>query len=212
MVASSAWSGFKSRNRSYAHTGYTVGTALGLGGKFANTTAHQAREREAISLSLAQQRSDGVNPEKGGYDVRYQMVGIEYAERYNVYFPNGPLAARINTMVNRGLAWQSGRVDQDGWINWVGSTRACNREASTGNLLSPGYPFTIRGLAYWGALTHQQSLLDEAQAAHNYLEAFDGDSLCGPKQAPTAATAGQRDKRPRVGGRLNRVRTQDLYE
>lgn len=70
MVASSAWSGFKARNASNTHSGYTVGTALGLGGNFAGTEAFRSYEWEAIRLALSCQWNDGVNPELAGYDVR----------------------------------------------------------------------------------------------------------------------------------------------
>lgn len=90
------------------------------------------------------------------------MVGVEYVERYSVYFAGGSLAPEVSSMVDLAVAWQGGRVDEDGWIDWTDSTRACRELSSTGRPKTLGYPFTIRGFAYWGALRHRDPLLVDA--------------------------------------------------
>ena len=182
IVAPGAFSDFKQRNGSYTHSAYVVGTALGLAelvtgeGKFARYSA------KAIRLGLKRQRQNGVNPELGGYDVRYQTAGLTYAERWAVYFPRRTLAKKVRNMVNPGLDWMAKRIDGDGWIDWHGSTRTCSESNTNGEDKTPGYHYAIRGFAYWGALTERKQRSTKAKRARSYLERRKSNgSLCGPK-------------------------------
>lgn len=182
MTAPTAWAAFKRRNASYTHSAYTVGTALALTDAVTGSKAYARPARTAIKLGLKRQRRNGVNPELGGYDVRYQMAGLVYAERWAVYSPGGALARRVRRMVGRGLAWMSNRVDEDGWIDWRGSTRTCRERNRYGERKTPGYGYAIRAFAYWGALTRNKEQSAKARRARSYLERRDGRrSLCGSK-------------------------------
>jgi hypothetical protein len=222
MIEPDAWSGFRQRNRSYTHTAYTVGTALAMTGKLTGRRRLKRYGREAIGLGLERQRDSGVNPELGGYDVRYQMVGIVYAERYRVYFPGG-VGREVKWMVNRGLRWMSGRVDRDGWIDWRGSTRACRERSGfcleregPARLKSPGYPNAIRGFAYWGALTGRDGQLARAQSMQRYER--NADNLCGPKETIATASSDQqvqqqdRSREAPLRGLLDPAEANDLLE
>lgn len=180
MITPTAFGEFKGRNPSYTHTGYSVGTALTLTGKLVRNGAFRRHGRSAIRASLDNQRSDGVNPELGGYDVRYQTVGLVYAERFRVYFPGGRLRRQVEAMTRRGLRWMDRRVDRDGYIRWRGSTRACRERASDGELKTPGYPHAVRAFAYWGALNDRDGYIREARHLHRYSNYARG-RLCGPK-------------------------------
>ena len=178
MVEREAWSAFKQRNGSYAHTGYTVATALALAARI--TTDEELRPRlerraqRALELGLSRQRDDGVNPELGGYDVRYQMAGLTYAERWAIYFPRHPLTPAVRTMIRRGLRWMSTRVTADGWIDWTGSTRACRELNTNGEPKTPGYGFAIRGFAYWGTKAGSDTRLATADSLLNYFQTHGG--------------------------------------
>jgi hypothetical protein len=195
VVGDRRWRDFRYRNRFYTHSAYVMGSALTLLGELTGGDRATRHGREAIEMGLTRQRSSGVNPELGGYDVRYHMVGLVYAERFAVYFPRSDLAARVGRMVGRGLSWMSGRIRASGWIDWVGSTRAC-REISlvTGRPKTPGYDFTVRGFAYWGEQQHVPAFTEEATAAHSY--AAQALALCGPEAAPTAAGPEEAAARP----------------
>lgn len=188
VIAPYAWGEFALRNGSYTHSGYVMGAALTLTGRLTRREDLERYGRKALRLALDNQLSDGANPELGGYDVRYHMVGLTYAERYRVHFPDGKLALRVHNMINRGLAWMSQRIDSDGYINWRGSTRACSEIGSDGDAKSPGYPYAIRGFAYWGALTEDSTMVSKAEQMQYYLDHRDGGSLCGRK-APFAASS-----------------------
>ena len=193
MIEPIAWAGFKSRNPSYTHSGYSMGAALTLTGKLTGDGTFERYGRLAIREALDNQRPDGVNPELGGYDVRYQMAGILYAERFRVYFPGGRLAKRVTRMTDRGLGWMAGRVDRDGYINWRGSTRACRERSSTGRLKTPGYPFTVRGFAHSRALNRREALVEQAKRAHRSAKRVSGRKLSGPKGEPRGGGGGPAD-------------------
>ncbi len=181
MVEPAAFGAFKGRNPYYTHSGYSVGAALGLTGKFVGSARLRRFGRYAVHAALNNQRNNGVNPELGGPDVRYQMVGISYAGRYHVYFPGGRLGRPVERMIIRGLRWMSRQVDDDGYINWRGSTRACHEPSSTGELKTPGYSFAVRGFAYWGTLKRRPGHLREARLINRYERRVGSASLCGPK-------------------------------
>lgn len=188
VVARQAWADFRYRNQFYTHSAYVMGSALTLTGALAGRRDITRYGRSAIRMGLSRQLEDGTNPELGGYDVRYQMAGLVYAERFPVYFPKSKLAPSVSHMVRRGLRWMAPRIDPDGWINWYGSTRACLEvSATTGRVKTPGYAFSVRGFAYWGVLRDKPALIAKARAAHRYAK-FAQD-LCGPKETTSQAAA-----------------------
>jgi hypothetical protein len=176
------WRAFRYRNGFYTHSAYVMGSALTLLGELTGRDKVKRYGRSAIEMGLGRQRDSGANPELGGFDVRYHMVGLTFAERFAVYFPHHELAGRVSRMVARGLDWMSTRIDADGWIDWAGSTRAC-REISlvTGRPKTPGYDYSVRGFAYWGVHTGAAELVSKAEAAHVY--AAGPARLCGPKES-----------------------------
>lgn len=212
MVAPAAWGAFRHRNRSYTHSGYTMGTALGLTGKLTHSPRLERYGRSAIRLALSRQRRNGVNPELGGYDVRYQMAGITYAQRYRVYYPGTRIKRRIQRMTNRGITWMKRRVDRDGYIRYRGSTRACRELSSSGRPKTPGYGYAIRGFGYWGVLQRREGLRREARRLHRYARQT-GSSSCGPKRRAVRRPGGRRDGRGGLlDGLLTRTDAEDLLE
>ena len=175
------WADFRYRNRFYTHSAYVMGSALTLLGELTGGKRVKRYGRDAVEMGLSRQRPSGVNPELGGYDVRYHMTGLVYAGRFAVHFPSLALAARVGRMVERGLGWMGKRIGDSGWIDWPGSTRACREiSAVTGLPKTPGYDFAVRGFAYWGEHTGSEELVLEAQAAHAY--AAQATRLCAAEQ------------------------------
>lgn len=213
MVAPDAWSAFKERNASYTHTAYSVGTALAMAAKVSGDEDLRRRlERRAgraVELGLSRQREDGVNPELGGYDVRYQMAGLTYAQRWAVYFPKHPLTPAIRDMTRRGLKWMSSRVAPDGWIDWTGSTRACRETNTNGKPKTPGYGFAIRGFAYWGARTGRQDWRATANSLLDYLDTH--RSACEEPAVMGSRSSGASGEAGSAGG-FERTVVNDLFE
>lgn len=211
VIEAQAWADFSYRNRFYTHSAYVMGSALTLTGLLTRQKETRRYGKRAIRMGLERQLEDGINPELGNYDVRYQMVGLTYAERFAVYFRRSKLAARVANMIDRGLSWMEPRIDDDGWINWYGSTRACREISPTsGKPKSPGYAFSIRGFAYWGVFRGRPALVNEAESAHRY--AARAEDLCGPKEEE-AAVAGAQAGTPEDGAEALRSRlARDRYE
>ena len=119
-------------------------------------------EAERIARrGLAAQQDDGVNPERGGHDVSYQMYGTWLAELYDSTLPEGELKDEVEAMIDRSLQWFSGRVDaQTGQVDIAASTRTCiSLDASTRYEAADA----VRVFLTWGAMhTERTDLVDEA--------------------------------------------------
>jgi hypothetical protein len=209
MIQSDAWADFEYRNRFYTHSGYVMATALGLTAQLTGNGELRRRASRAIQIATNNQCCGGVNPELGGYDVRYQMAGLVWAERYHVYFPNARYSGRLERMIRRALDWMRPRVKRDGWIDWRGSTRTCREQNSNGSPKSPGYAYAIRAFAYWGRLTGSPWLTRKSNLMYDYLETHgDEGSFCSRRKRAGAGSAGAERDRGTLGG----ARLQDLYE
>jgi hypothetical protein len=211
MTGTQAWADFRYRNRFYTHSAYVMGSALTLTGALAGSNETKRYGRKAIRMGLERQSESGISPELGGYDVRYQMAGLTYAQRFPVYFPRSGLAPRVTTMISQGLRWMAPRIDTDGWIDWYGSTRAC-REVSgtTGKPKTPGYAFSVRGFAYWGAFVNEPSLVHEAEAVHRYADR--AEELCGPKETVFSGSRASAGAQVSGSEGLDSKQASDLYE
>ena len=53
------------------------------------------------------QHHNGIDPERGGFDVNYQMVGIVDAERYYQVAKNASLRTQTESLICRSLATEA---------------------------------------------------------------------------------------------------------
>ncbi|MEE3715563.1 hypothetical protein V2H45_02255 [Tumidithrix elongata RA019] len=155
MITPDIWTIGIKRNLPYTHRRYLVAAALGLTGKLTGDQELITYARTSLNDGISLQLSDGVNPEKGGYDSSYQMVGLVYAQRWVSYFPSDSITPKVITMINKGLNWEKGRILATGEISDVGNTRTgpgldVNR---TGNFKPVDNRFVVRGFAYWASAT-----------------------------------------------------------
>jgi len=170
MIRRSVWKTGIERNQPYTHRHYIVAAALGLTGKLTGDRRLIEYSRQSISEGLSRQLPDGVNPEKGGYDSSYQMVGIVYAQRWLTYFPDDPLAPRVAASIRKGLEWEETRVLPTGEITTEGNTRTGGQErARNGKIKVVSHRMAIRGFAYWSSVTGEQNWETNARRiAHFY--------------------------------------------
>jgi hypothetical protein len=115
----------------YTHKTYMRAAALGLAASVTDDPQRAARwsaEAERIARrGMAAQRANGVNPERDGYDVAYQMYGTWLAQLYDATLGPGPLQDALRAHIDRAVEWLSGRVDADtGQVDIGASTRVCN--------------------------------------------------------------------------------------
>jgi hypothetical protein len=71
---------------------------------------------------LAQQ-VDGVFPERGGPDVGYQILGIQYLERYLAMIGHMKASRSVRAGLLSGLGWYKSKISAGGIIDRAGSTR-----------------------------------------------------------------------------------------
>jgi hypothetical protein len=154
MISRDVWKKGIRRNRPYTHRRYLVATALGLTGKLTGDRELIDYARQSMKEGLSLQRKDGVNPEKGGYDSSYQMVGVVYAQRWVTYFPNDSLTPKVKVMIDQALSWQKTRILPTGKISTNGNTRTAGQERGrSGKVKKVSYNSAIRGFAYWASVT-----------------------------------------------------------
>jgi hypothetical protein len=154
MISSEVWEKGIRRNRAFTHRRYLVGGALGLTGKLTDDQELINYARNYIEDGLSLQRSDGINPEQGGYDSSYQMAGVIFAQRWLNYFPNDSLSQRVKVMIDRALRWEQKRILITGEINSIGNTRTAGQERRrNGKVKLVDHRVVFRAFAYWASVT-----------------------------------------------------------
>ncbi|MDF5721434.1 MAG: hypothetical protein PUP91_13335 [Rhizonema sp. PD37] len=157
MISPTVWKPGIQHNQPYTHRHYLVAAALGLTGKLSGDLELVNYARKLIEDGLLLQLPNGVNPEKGGYDSSYQMVGVLYAERWVTYFPKDSLSPQLTAMINRALSWEKTRISSLGVIRNQGNTRTAGKETGrSGKVKNVDYRSVIHGFAYWASVTNDQ--------------------------------------------------------
>lgn len=113
----------KKYNDPYTHRRYLVADALGETGVLLRDHELIDHSREYVRDGLRRQDPSGFNPEKGGYDISYNSVGLNYAERYYMIVADDELKRRISEMLKKDTAWMSTFIRPDGSVDISGSTR-----------------------------------------------------------------------------------------
>lgn len=147
----------------FTHKTYMRAAALAMAASLTDD-AQDATQWSVLAARIAQrgmdeQWSNGVNPERGGYDVSYQMYGVWLAETYYLMLtPSNPLRDDLEAKIDRAIEWMSGRIDRTGRVDVGDSTRTCNEENASYDPTD-----AIRAFLLWG-YTHpeRQDLVEQA--------------------------------------------------
>ena len=140
----------------YTHRYYLVAAALGEAGILCHDPALVAKSKMYIRQGLALQAPEGYNPEKGGWDLSYNAVGLLLAIRYSTLVAPPDLENPLRHMIERNIAWQAGRIRPDGTIDTTGSTRTGNAHPENTRAGKPkdvSWGQITRTFAYWSLLT-----------------------------------------------------------
>jgi PKD repeat protein len=170
MSSPSVWSDGTSHDVTYyTHRQYLDADALALtsllvGGDSTMT----ALAREQIQIGLAAQLSNGVNPEKGGYDSSYQTLGLSYAELWTTYFPTDSLTPAVKTMIDKGLAWEKTMILSTGEVSTVGNTRTGVETGRDGEAKTVDWKKAVTAFAYWYQVTGKSDWQTTAQKMAQY--------------------------------------------
>ena len=141
----------------YTHRFYLRAAALG---EAAALTGDHALAQAAANLArdgLAKQLPDGTNPEKGGFDVSYQLVGLYYAMCYFSVCEDPALRAGLREMARKALARVQPKIAADGTISLKGSLRVGREPGRSGRTKTFDYKNSIQGLVFAGLLLDDPS-------------------------------------------------------
>lgn len=122
FVTPSNWNPGISGNQQYTHRRYLVAAALYQASRVLGDTSFLNLALSQINDGLGLQRSDGVNPERGGPDVGYHMLGVLMAYRCLPSLSGTTLSA-VKTMLTKALNWELTKIDDEGVVDSTGSTR-----------------------------------------------------------------------------------------
>jgi hypothetical protein len=128
MISPSVLSAGEKGDLPYTHRRYLDADALGETSLLANDPSLMPAARQLIQEGIAAQQANGVDPELGGHDSSYQAVGLDYAERWETYFPNDALDAALDQAIIKGLEWEETMILPTGQISTVGNTRTAGQE------------------------------------------------------------------------------------
>ncbi len=139
----------------YTHRFYLDAAAIGEAGVLTQDDALVKRSRAYIRDGIAHQRPDGANPEKGGTDTSYHVVGLLFAMNYYTLVANDDMRAQLDPMIKRGLDCLSKRIRPDGTIDQSGNTRTGfgQERGPQGNVKTMSYGSAYRAYFYWATIT-----------------------------------------------------------
>lgn len=143
-------------NAPYTHRCWVLAATLGEAGELCNDPSLIKVSEYYARKGLERQTPEGINPEKGGEDSSYQVVGILMAEKYYTVCRSADLKSRIIGMIQKGLDWELTQITPEGDINTSGSTRTGVEVGRSGKEKKADYMSAIQAFIYGEALTKDQ--------------------------------------------------------
>ena len=150
-------------NLPYTHRRYILAAAFGQSAQVAGVAAFRNKAVDWARQGLALQRPDGTNPEKGGYDAGYQVVGVLMSLRYLPVCTDPQLRARLRAMVQAAIPLELARLRPDGSIDPTGSTRIEKEHAPSGKTKDVPYAEVMQALVYGAQEVPQPAWIEPAQ-------------------------------------------------
>lgn len=162
-------------NRPYTHRRWIVAAALGMAGELAHDTELASAAADSARDGLSLQQPDGVNPEKDGFDVSYQAVGLVMAARYYTVCRDTGLRARIREMLSRGLAWELGKIDAEGEVSAEGSTRIAQELSRSGKSKTIDFKAVVTALVDGARITGKREFYEAAERVARHVRWIKGE-------------------------------------
>jgi hypothetical protein len=141
----------------------------GVLGDAAQLTGNRKLADAAVEFAragLAMQKEDGENPERGGFDVSYQMVdGLQGARYYTSLRceKDAALMAEVRRMIEKTCQWEMKRMLPDGSIDVTGSTRMLKETGRGGEIKHTNYPEIIQTYVFASKITGDPQYYEVAQ-------------------------------------------------
>lgn len=130
----------------YTHRFYIRAATFALSATLLNKNELFSEAKRWADEGLNRQRSNGTNPELGGFDVSYQMVGPLYAARYATVVGIDD-RSNIAKMMYKACMLEGSKLLKNGDFDSRGSTRV-GTEIFGGTVKVVNYPEIFESLAY----------------------------------------------------------------
>jgi len=157
-------------NLPYTHRFYTFAAGHGMTARLTGDPAQRRYAEQLAQIALNDQLPNGVNPELGGFDASYHMVGIMVAMRYLSVCEDPRQRAAIRAMTRRAIAFELTRLGPDGRIDETGSTRMGKEKLLNGQPKSVNYPEVLKALCFASVAVPDPQWLEPAQLVANYIQ------------------------------------------
>ena len=144
----------KKHNLPYTHRHYILATAFGISAELTANRALAEAASASATEGLVRQTTEGINPEKDGFDVNYQSAGLLFAARYFPSCADAGVQQRLRDMIGRGTRWLAARVDATGELDAEGSTRVNGQEhLRSGKIKGVNYMEIVQTFAHAARIT-----------------------------------------------------------
>ena len=156
----------KQKDQLFTHRKWILAFALGGTSKLSGDAELARAAVTFAEEGLALQQEDGRNPERGGYDVSYQMVdAFQCSYYYTTLEPatSAELMARIRRMLEKTCQWEMRRLLPNGEIDVTGSTRMLIEHGHNGQLKHTNYPEVIQAFVHTALITGKPEYAEVAK-------------------------------------------------
>ena len=149
----------------YTHRRWILAAVLGDAGQL---TGDKTLTEAAVMFAkdgLALQHEDGTNPERGGFDVSYQMVDAVQGARYYTSLNckhDAALMAEVRQQLIKTCQWEMKHLLPDGSVDPTGSTRILKEKLRSGELKQANYKEIVQAFTYTSIITHDPQYLQVA--------------------------------------------------
>jgi hypothetical protein len=156
----------------YTHRRWLLAAALGQTAALSRDPNMALRAEMYAEDAFSQRLNNGVNPEKGGYDVSYQAVGILFGERYFIVCRDSALQGRVKEMIEEASDWELSRIGDDGKVAIEHSTRIEIEKSRSGKLKHVNTKELLQALSFATTITGDKKYREKAALiaqAHSWL-------------------------------------------
>ena len=141
----------KQKDQPYTHRKWLLAFALGGAAKLSGDRELALAAEDFAREGIALQQADGRNPERGGYDVSYQMVDVLVGSYYHATLSrdaSADLMVHIEGMIQKSCQWEIQRILPNDQLDVTGSTRMGKDRQHNGKLKEINYPEVIQAFSY----------------------------------------------------------------
>lgn len=156
----------KRHDSPYTHRKWILAAALAIASQLGGDAKLAAGAREFARAGIALQHEDGLNPEKGGFDVSYQMVDALNGSRYYSTLDcehDAELMSFVRRMIVLTCQWEMKRISPDGDIDVAGSTRMLTESGRDGAIKHVNYKEIVQTFVSLSKITGDASYYEIAR-------------------------------------------------